>query len=155
MRSRVRRFFGPTAAALAAVWLAGSLDVRPVSANAPPDRYTHTSDTEYDTKTRLTWQKAPDPTPVTYGAAVSYCLGLGSGWRMPTLKELQTIVDDSRVDPSIDDVFQTGDAGTGATDTFWAGPLQNNGINAAYVFFGNGFTAYGPSTQTFRVRCVH
>ncbi len=81
-------------------------------ANAPAGRYVVTnggtaSGTVYDTKTKLTWQQAVPSTTYTWAAAKTYCAGVGAslggtGWRLPTCKELQTIVDDSRTYPAID-----------------------------------------------------
>ncbi len=75
----------------------------PASANAPAGRYTLTAATVYDTKTKLTWQRMPAPTQYLWADAKSYCgsaavstaLG-GTGWRLPTIKELLTIVDFSQ-----------------------------------------------------------
>jgi len=65
------------------------------------------SGTVYDTKTELTWQQAIPSTTYTWADAKTYCAGVGAslggtGWRLPTCKELQTIVDDSRTNPAID-----------------------------------------------------
>ena len=74
--------------------------VRSTRAAAPSGRYTVTGETVYDPRTKLTWQRS---TPTTmYGsddaratcasAAVAAALG-GAGWRLPTVKELSTLVD--------------------------------------------------------------
>ena len=74
----------------------------PAWATAPSGRYTITAGTVYDTKTKLTWQQPGPSATYTWAAAKTYCAGLGSslggtGWRLPTIKELQTIVDNSKV----------------------------------------------------------
>jgi hypothetical protein len=77
-------------------------------ASAPAGRYTIGGGTVYDTKTKLTWQQASPSTKYGWTDAKSYCAGLGAtlggtGWRLPTIKELLTIVDySSQVDPLID-----------------------------------------------------
>ena len=78
--------------------LACSAPALDVEANAPPGRYTTGSGTVLDTKTKLTWQQVVAPSAMTWAAAKSYCAGLsatlgGSGWRLPTMKELFTLVD--------------------------------------------------------------
>src|SRR5262249_9568805 len=52
-----------------------------------------------DNKTTLTWQQTPPMSTFTLSGALSYCAGLnlgGTGWRLPTAKELLTLVDYSR-----------------------------------------------------------
>ncbi len=54
----------------------------------------------YDEFTRLTWQRAVPPKEYVFGDAANYCAGLSlgslpSGWRLPSYKELLTIVDES------------------------------------------------------------
>jgi hypothetical protein len=69
----------------------------PARANAPPGRVTYPqTGTVYDTKTKLTWQQAVDAGPYTLPGATTYCSSLalaGGSWRMPTVKELLTLVD--------------------------------------------------------------
>src|SRR5438128_5669991 len=74
-------------------------------ANAPAGRYTIANGTVYDTKTKLTWQQAIVAPPSSWSDAASYCASLaldGTGWRLPSAKELQTIVDESQRSPAID-----------------------------------------------------
>src|SRR5215472_2763046 len=64
-------------------------------AAAPVGRYTIANGTVYDNKTKLTWQQQ-SASQITLSAAPTYCssLGLdGDTWRLPTMKELITIVD--------------------------------------------------------------
>ena len=73
-------------------------------ANAPAGRYTTGNGTVLDTMTKLTWQQPFAPGTYTWAAAKTYCAGLGStlggtGWRLPTLKELLTLVDYSQATP--------------------------------------------------------
>ena len=95
---RLRRFVGLLGPVIALAAWSGT-----GHANAPPNRYTVTNGgtatgTVYDTFTGLTWQQAVPTSTYTWSAAITYCssntAGLpGTGWRLPKLKELQTIVD--------------------------------------------------------------
>jgi hypothetical protein len=102
MNASIHRFLG--ALAIIAVALPTSAD-----ASAPAGRYVVTNGgtgngTVYDTKTKLTWQQTVSSTTYTWADAKTYCAGVGTslggtGWRLPTLKELQTIVDYSQSNP--------------------------------------------------------
>jgi hypothetical protein len=83
-------------------------------ADAPVGRYIVANGTVTDMKTHLVWQQRDDGMTRTWDSAGTYCAGLsldGEGWRLPTIKELQTIVDYSKTNPSIDSRF----TGTGST----------------------------------------
>jgi hypothetical protein len=73
--------------------------VRAATSQCPegaPNRYTIGSGTVYDEMTKLTWQQIVPSTSHTWGDARSYCSGLmldGTGWRLPTEKELLTLID--------------------------------------------------------------
>jgi hypothetical protein len=84
-------------------------------ADAPAGRYVVDSGTVRDTKTGLTWQrnveqgKYPAASTCTSGMvcdAMTYCANLTvngvTGWRLPTVQELLTIVDETRHSPAID-----------------------------------------------------
>jgi hypothetical protein len=63
-------------------------------ANAPTGHYATVNATVRDTKTGLTWQQTTTGGGTyTWDAAKTFCSGLGSGWRLPTAKELLTLVD--------------------------------------------------------------
>jgi hypothetical protein len=66
-----------------------------------------------DTVTGLSWQQGDgqnDAGGRTWLNALAYCEGLNlagrSDWRLPNIRELETLVDDSRYNPSIDPLFQ-------------------------------------------------
>jgi formylglycine-generating enzyme required for sulfatase activity len=101
MNAPFSRFLG--ALAVVSVVLSTS-----VEAAAPSGRYTISGGTVFDTKTKLTWQQTAPAVGYAWAAAKTYCQTLslgGTGWRLPTMKELQSIVDYSSsrapfVDPS-------------------------------------------------------
>ncbi|MBC8132648.1 MAG: DUF1566 domain-containing protein, partial [Deltaproteobacteria bacterium] len=75
-----------------------------------PGRYDVQADVVSDLATRLTWQRALPEGALTLALAIDYCSGLAlagrDDWRLPSLQEFQTIVDESRANPAINvDVF--------------------------------------------------
>lgn len=139
----------------ALVVLAGlGLAVRRGAADAPTDQYTTSNGTVTDTRTGLVWQLTPPAGSYAWADASTYCAsntGLsGSGWRLPSLPELQTIVDDSRKNPAIDPTFSNAPA-----DYFWTSSTYAPMAGSAWlVNFYDGNTGGIPATSTFRVRCV-
>jgi Protein of unknown function (DUF1566) len=135
--------------------LAGAAGVVAASpADAPAGRYTVQSGTVYDTVTRLTWQQTPDVNSYTWAQAGTYCAGLGSGWRVPTVGELQTIVDEARASGAAID--RTAFPNTPAT-WFWTSTSVVGLPNYAwYVDFTIGAATFRPDNKptTNRVRCV-
>ena len=90
-------------------------DIRPRcvrTAESPPppeERYLFAGEggdaTVTDMGTGLTWQRRLDPQLRNHADALSYCNELaaaGGGWRLPSVKELLTIVDETRVNPASD-----------------------------------------------------
>ena len=138
---------------LAAVGVVAGLTVS-AHADAPAGRYAITNGTVYDTKTKLTWQQAVPSTKYAWADAKTYCSGLslaGTGWRLPTVKELQTIVDESRRSPSID---PTAFPST-PSDYFWSSsPFADSSSAAWLVHFDYGHTSSPAVSSTYNVRCV-
>jgi Protein of unknown function (DUF1566) len=67
-----------------------------------------------DRFTGLTWLVEESWTYRTWAASSTYCTSLGAGYRMPTIKELLTIVDPTRSSPAVDpQVFRL------SKDWFW------------------------------------
>lgn len=129
---------------------------RSVAATAPAERYAVTDHTVADTRTKLVWQRAVPSMAYSWEDAKAYCSGLGVtlggvGWRLPTVKELQTIVDDSRWDPAVDPVAFPGTPST----AFWSSsPLTGSPSYAWNVYFYTGATYSYDSASPFAVRCV-
>lgn len=146
------RVAGCCAALLALASVAG--------ADAPPGRYAIAPPEVRDTMTGLIWAQAVPATGGSDGAgrfaweaAKGFCPTLGAGWRLPTVKELLTIVDvTQRGGPSIDRTAfpDTPPAGFW-TATAWPGSPANN---AWWVSFDYGGTGNDFTTARYRVRCV-
>jgi hypothetical protein len=153
-----------TVAALVGVILRPS----PARTEAPAGRYTIPGNgTVNDTATKLTWQQAANTTGMTWASAGPYCAGLtglaGGGWRLPTVKELTTLLDYSRPGPPfIDPVAFPGvpaNGSPGAVNVFWsATSLVGTSVGltegAWLVYFAQAVTQPNPLNVAGAVRCV-
>jgi len=140
----------------AAVVLACVTPALAVRANAPPGRYTASNGTVTDTKTKLIWQQAT-PSAMPWADARSYCAGIGatlggSGWRLPTIKELETLVDVSVSSrPTIDVIYFPN----APAALFWSStPTPEDSSRAWIVDFIDGTHAVTSRSGNNRVRCV-
>jgi hypothetical protein len=115
-----------------------------------------------DQATGLMWMQADNGTGVLWEDALSYAEGLDfaghDDWRLPNVKELQSIVDYSRSpmttgSPAIDPLFDCTAivAEDGVTDYgfYWSGTTHANwstspGSAGAYVSFGRAMGYFGP-----------
>ncbi|MBI5495970.1 MAG: DUF1566 domain-containing protein [Deltaproteobacteria bacterium] len=125
-----------------------------VRAAAPPTRYTTTAGVVLDNCTGLHWQQGHDAGQGWTNAA-AYCqnntAGLsGTNWRLPTIKELQSIVDETVLNPSIDTATFTA-----VPDCYWSSSkvAGNSGLAWAVFFSSGGTTSFGLANPC-RVRCV-
>jgi hypothetical protein len=108
-----------------------------------------------DYATQLDWQRFPDAMPRTFVDASAYCEGLslmGTGWRLPTLKELLTLVDTTQREPA---VYHRGFEGT-MSERYWSATEYLDHRDAHYkVDFKLGTTVIeGTSAELYYVRCV-
>lgn len=121
-------------------------------------RYTISNGTVLDNDTKLEWQQAESPGPYTLIGADVYCGTLnlqGTGWRLPTSLELQTIVDDSKLLPAIDtEAFPQTTFG-GKTCHWSSSVVAYTDMGFAWcVRFGDGLTMSRPVDSFTYVRCV-
>ena len=121
-------------------------------AAAPQGRYTVSTSTVLDNETGLAWQRTDDGVERTWADAKSYCPSVeleGTGWRLPTSKELLTLIDYSRTNPAIDTVF------VGSSASYWTSSARSGPSGYAwYVGFGSGDSNNSEVGNTNRVRCV-
>ena len=147
---------------LCAVAMIAVILLPPADASVPGGRYVVTNGgtsngTVYDTRTKLTWQQTMSSIFYTWADAKTYCAGVGSslggtGWRLPTLKELQSLVDYSQTTYS--KIDSTAFPGT-PSERFWsASPLVGSSSSAWRVFFGLGSSYYDDVSMYNYVRCV-
>ena len=108
-----------------------------------------------DSRSGLTWQRGVSPERLSAAAADAYCQGLRlgneSGFRLPSMKELQTLVDERRLDPAID-----GDAFPSTpSEQFWTSSRWADGADQAwFVLFYDGYALYTDASTEYRARCV-
>ena len=117
-----------------------------------------------DLATGLRWQRVPAPKPLAFRDAGAYCghlklggkpsekLGGKRAWRVPTLVELLTLIDEgAAAAPMIDRTAFPATPG----EPFWTSSTFSNGNELGwYVRFDQGNGLYGRLIETFRVRCV-
>lgn len=123
------------------VWAASAL------ADAPVGRYMVTTETVRDTQTNLTWQRASPASQFTFATAQLYCgplnLGGSLGWRLPTVKELQTLIDVRG--GGFDPVFN------GGLGRFWSSTIGPMGPWAVGI---DGYSGQATPSWMLSVRCV-
>lgn len=116
-----------------------------------------------DNDTKLVWQRVADATPRTYTLSLFYCENLTLGgftdWRLPTVFELQTIVDESVHAPSIDTAAFDG-GGVNQNGVYWTMTKTPQDTSKQFVvdfginFAGGSLWFANPAGDLNRVRCV-
>jgi len=126
-------------------------------ASAPAGRYRVANGAVYDTKTKLTWQQSIPASTYAQSDAANYCAALGLNgamWRLPTGKELITLVDVSVAypGPTLDSTAFPATPG----DYFWSmTPFEGTPDNAWAVSFNYGGPDGYYTSALHYVRCVH
>ena len=114
-------------------------------------RFIDNGDTITDTATGLEWTKAD--TKATWQAGLDWCAALRTGghagWRMPTIRELLTLVDYERVNPAADPALGVQSGNYWSSSTYQYSPG-----NAWLVDFYDGDTSAGTKTNSYYVRGV-
>jgi hypothetical protein len=112
--------------------------------------------TVIDNVTGLMWQRQDDSTTRNWANAGTYCADLTlaqfADWRLPTKKELQTLIDYGRLEPPAIDT--TAFPGTGAS-SYWSSTSKAFYSDSAWVvdFYGGYDTTYDKTNSKY-VRCV-
>ncbi len=104
-----------------------------------------------DQTTGLMWQKADDGVERNFADSILYAenltLGGCSDWRLPTIDELQTLLDKS-YSPMIDPLFK-------CSSLYWSGSVEANNPSFAWSLnFSYGNMNQNAKTNAFFVRCV-
>jgi len=116
-------------------------------------RFIDNGDTITDTATGLEWTKADAPSRLSWQAGQDWCAGLRIGghedWRMPTIRELLTLVDYERCKPAADPAL-----GLQSYDYWSSSTYQGSPGNAWVVYFFGGDTNADFKTLNGYVRGV-
>ena len=120
-------------------------------------------DTEYEPKeietikdpvTGLVWEKRGSEKIMLWKEVQEYVKSLGKGWRVPTRKELYSLISDERKDPCLrQDLLNLGMSCS--SSGYWAF-IPNTG-DAWSVSFDDGYVSYSYTTNSYNsyyVRCV-
>lgn len=131
--------------------------VRTVSTNpSVSTRFLNNNDgTVLDRSTGLVWQSNPGTNTLTWDDALNYSenlsLGGKSDWRLPNIKELQSLNSEILKNPSIDTSF----FGNISPANYWSSTTLNGTTTKAwYLNFSYGLTSYETKTVAQRVICV-
>jgi len=123
-----------------------------------------------DQKSKLIWQRcsmgynsdavcSDDGTAanntVNWGDALAYCNTLslsGRSWRLPSINELKSIVDETRSNPTIDTVAFPATP----PESYWSSTTHAASTGAAWlVWFGHAYVgAMNKTLDIYYVRCV-
>jgi hypothetical protein len=137
--------------------------VRAVRDVTPPtmlnNHFTDNGDgTITDNLTQLIWQKVPNTSALTWEQALTYAEGLvvagASDWRLPNIKELQSLNDETVTNPSVNTTYFS----TIGVKNYWSSTtLLPNPSNLTSAWYWNtqfGITTYDTKTNTNYVICV-
>jgi formylglycine-generating enzyme required for sulfatase activity len=131
--------------------------VREVSPAAATEmRFRNNGDsTVTDLATGLMWQKYQPPAAMNWELALNYAESLsmaGYGdWRLPNVKEMQSLNDEAISNPSVDQSFFPAFA----SEKCWSSTTQFNATTRAwYLDFAYGIASYELKTASLRVLCV-
>ena len=108
-----------------------------------------------DKETSLTWMKEDDGKTRTWSEAKEYAEGNkmklpGKGWRLPTVKELISLVDYEKYDPAIDPVFTNT-----KSSYYWSSTRHASYSDGAWsVDFSGGYVYWYFTNLKYCVRPV-
>ncbi len=108
-----------------------------------------------DLDTGLIWQQAEVPAAINWESALRYAEDLtlaGYGdWRLPNVKELQSLNDETLTNPSIDRKYFPG----ATASKYWTSTtLAKQSPRAWHVDFQYGIASYDDKSSSLQVRCV-
>ncbi len=108
-----------------------------------------------DNITLLIWQKIPYSDTLTWEQALYYAdtlsYGAANDWRLPNIKELQSLVDVKRINPAIDNGFFT----VGNSIKYWSSTTLPNQLSKAWYLDSHfGLTTYDAKTLKHNLICV-
>ena len=108
-----------------------------------------------DSKTQLQWKDDAIGSTMTWTEAISYCESLTfatySDWRLPNIKELISLVDDSKTSPSIDtNVFEHT-----TSNLYWSSTTYVGNTSSMWgIYFVDGYQSRSIKSDSYYVRCI-
>ena len=119
-------------------------------ASPPPGQYTVTGTSPTaivtDNYTKLSWQQTFSSSTMAWSAGPGYCTsqttGGSSDWRVPTLQELATTVNEALVSPAINRTVFPGVPSCGSGTWFWASEASLVGGTAWGINYCDGYTGW-------------
>ena len=131
-------------------------DTRVVSVSPAPSAFTESKDgTVTDAATGLTWQQAELDEPVRWEEAIRHCeeltLARHDDWRLPNIKELQSITDDRQHSPAIDRTsFPRAESAR-----YWSSTTLDRHVDQAWMTdFEYGVVGYADKSDRLYLRAV-
>jgi hypothetical protein len=129
--------------------------VRAVRGGRPTGFIDNGNGTVTDTYTALTWQQSAPNNVMSWEVALSYCEGLNLGsytdWRLPTIKELRSLVDYNRYGLAIDTTYFPNTL----MSLYWSSTTFTNSPDYAWgMSFDYGGDYYGYKVYGGYVRAV-
>ena len=110
-----------------------------------------------DRGTGLVWQRRPGTTTYSFADAETHCAAFGGGgFRVPSMKELQTVMDETKSATSLIDAEVFPDFPTTANVTFWT---SSPSARPGHAWFVRGASTLAVAVDAdlsaeFYVRCV-
>lgn len=145
----------------------GAGEAADVYAVEPANHYTVSGGQVTDNYTGLVWQRGRSESLMAWSAAAGYCAALSidgvGGWRVPTINELASSVNEAKVGGAIvDAAFPDNPVGCKAPEYwFWAAEASKVGGEGWGLSYCDGFTGWNVGASgawnyfpTANVRCV-
>ena len=131
-----------------------ALCVRGAPPSAGPRLRSDGAGTVTDDATGLVWQREAPAETMTWEEALDYCMRLnlaGHGdWRLPNIKELRSLCDDSAAQPLPSSLFPRVRGGSA-----WTSTSENNRLDRAWhVSLDTGLVTHALKTEQLLVRAV-
>lgn len=130
----------------------------------PPNHYSVVSGEVTDNYTGLVWQQGYSSSSVAWSGAAGYCSSLGLNghtWRVPSINELATIVDEARVQPAVVTSVFPNTVSCGSDTWFWSSAQYVGSSYGWGINFCDGYTGYNAGASgawnyftAAYVRCV-
>ena len=114
--------------------------------------YEFISNNDYilNVSTGIIWEKSVNNSELSWSDALDACSNKGTGWFLPNINELQTIMNYSNPNPKVDNIFEN------FTDkTLWTSTIYRADGEYAYaIHFSTGKIQYLATNITYYYICA-